>query len=64
MRPRVLQCPSLLAGGVAFPEIQTVERRQFSAPRTAGLVVGGVLAALLALAFAMVAAWGSAWSSG
>ncbi len=49
---------------VAFTEIQTLERRQFSAPRTAGLVVGGVLAALLALAFAVVAAMGSAWSSG
>ncbi len=49
---------------VAFTEIQTLERRQVSAPRTVGLLVGGVLAALLALAFAMVAAMGSAWSSG
>lgn len=49
---------------VAFSEIQTLERRQFSGPRTAGLAVGGILAALLALAFAMVAAMGSAWSSG
>lgn len=49
---------------VAFTEIQTLERRQFSAPRTAGLVVGGVLAALLALAVAVVAAMDSAWTSG
>lgn len=49
---------------VAFTEIQTLERRQFSAPRTVGLVAGGVLAALVALAVAMVAALSSGWSSG
>jgi hypothetical protein len=49
---------------VPFTEIQTLERRQFSAPRTVGLVAGGVLAALLALAVAVVAAMDSAWTSG